>query len=152
VSDRIDNNINGIVIPIPKNINDNIFWINDVIVTDLANKAAISNGLHGITIAPKKNPYKNALIYGFFDSGVTIWGNFKKLIFILNINFIDIIANIINAIGEIIPIILFKDNSNMLVNNNPIININVITPRDIIIPNFKTWFLSFESEFIWFDK
>ena len=62
VSENVASNNRGIEIPIPKNINDNIFCANDVIVTDFANNAAIIKGLHGITIAPKKKPYKNALM------------------------------------------------------------------------------------------
>ena len=51
--------------PTPKNRNRKIFCTKSTVDTALANKMAINPGLHGTTIAPKKNPYRNALIQGF---------------------------------------------------------------------------------------
>ena len=59
------NTNNGKPTPTPKNRNRKIFCTKSRVDTALANKMAINPGLHGTTIAPKKNPYRNALTQGF---------------------------------------------------------------------------------------
>ncbi len=59
------NTNNGKPTPIPKNRNRKIFCAKSTVDTALANKMALNPGLHGTTIAPKKNPYRNALTQGF---------------------------------------------------------------------------------------
>jgi len=44
-----------------------IFARNSVVVVARAKKAAMNPGLHGKTIAPKKNPKVNALTNGFLE-------------------------------------------------------------------------------------
>ena len=65
-----ENNSNGKLIPKPNAIKLAIFVKKLVITTVLANNAAINNGLHGITIAPKKKPKINALSFGFLIFGI----------------------------------------------------------------------------------
>ena len=68
------NTNNGNPIPTPKNRNRKIFCTKSTVDTALANRMAINPGLHGTTIAPKKNPYKNALTQGFLVMGARPFG------------------------------------------------------------------------------
>jgi hypothetical protein len=103
-------------------------------------------GLHGITIAPKKNPYKNALIHGFFTMGARPFGkNFHISIFLSETS--DMIPVMIStrlitnkmpkAMGEIISTMPVKDTSKIVVNMRPIKNINRITPDVTTSPSKK---------------
>lgn len=96
--------------------------------------AAMNNGLHGMTIAPKKNPNRSALKKGFLTAGVWNFGRNLPMS-ILKISSILIIASIVNAIGDTIPITLFRESCKNVVNINPSKNINKITPKVMIIPN-----------------
>lgn len=77
-------------------------------INALAKKAAMKAGLQGITIAPKKKPYRKAFSFGFLLVGVFGFGinlemsksNKSKMLTIPRIE---------NAIGEIIPIIFVKE-------------------------------------------
>lgn len=94
----------------------------------IANKTIKDAGLHGRTIAPKKKPKRNALSKGFLDFGVTIFGmNLEKSK--LNIRNKPMIARIVNAIGEIIPIALVNEDCKNFVNINPNKNIEDMTPK-----------------------
>ena len=68
------NTSNGKPTPTPKNRNRKIFCAKSTVDTALVNKIAINPGLHGTTIAPKKNPYRNALIHGFLTRGARPFG------------------------------------------------------------------------------
>ncbi|MEE9585564.1 MAG: hypothetical protein V3W09_01535 [Nitrososphaerales archaeon] len=54
----------------PKNKKFRIFARKLIVDNVLVNSAAMNNGLHGITIAPKKKPNVNELTTGFFTAGV----------------------------------------------------------------------------------
>jgi len=69
VEERPANTRRGNAIPNPKKANVNTLMIKSVTSNVLVKSAAINKGLHGTTIAPKKNPKRNALRYGFFASG-----------------------------------------------------------------------------------
>ncbi len=128
-----ENTSNGKAIPMPKNKKFRIFARKLIVDNVLVNKAAMNNGLHGITIAPKKKPNVNELTTGFFTAGVCIFGR-NLPVSISNIKNKLIISNMLNAIGEIIPITLVSDTCSIVVNNSPISTINRITPLEIITP------------------
>ena len=78
----------GVPIPIPKAMKLKKFVTKlRVDVTKVVEKkAAIIPGLQGITIAPKKNPYKNALRSELFEIGVILLGiSIYYLLFVFRI-------------------------------------------------------------------
>ena len=74
----------------------------------IANKTTNDAGLHGRTIAPKKNPKINELKKGFLTVGDFICGS-NLLKSKLNIKNKLTIAKIPKAIGEIIPMALVSE-------------------------------------------
>ena len=132
--DITENNNIGKDMPIPNAIKFSILTKNSITANALAKRAAINDGLHGITIAPKKNPNTNIPNREFLTFGVLTFGKYLPTS-IFNINNMLIINNIKNAIGDIIPIIFVKDTCKNVVNINPNKNINVIMPRVIINPD-----------------
>lgn len=125
----------GEAIPNPKNRKFRMFAKAFVVKATLAKNAAINAGLHGITIAPKNNPNKNALSFGFLTVGVFDLGiNLPK--FISNINAKLTNPSIVNAIGEIIPITFVKDICKSVVKINPSVSMNKTTPRVTKAPSF----------------
>jgi len=97
-------------------------------VTILEKNKAINPGLQGITINPKNNPKKKASKLGFLNFGLLNFGkNLEKSI--SNINIKLIIANMLNAVGDTIPITFVSETLSMVVNINPMINIKLITPE-----------------------
>ena len=93
-----------------------------MIVTDFANKAAISNGLQGIIIVPKNKPYIRAFNEGLWNVGSWNWGN-NSVILILDISNTLIIKRMKKAIGDIIPITDCNDFSKIVVKIRPSKNI-----------------------------
>lgn len=140
-NERADNTNKGIDIPTPNAIKLKKLDVNEVIVSALEKRAAIKSGLHGIIIAPKKKPNRNALNLGFLDVGV--WKLGKNLLSsILNINIKLISPRIPNAIGDTIPITFVREDCRIVVNTSPRIIINEITPVETKIPSFNIWCLS----------
>ena len=68
VADSNEKASNGKPRPNPNARKLRLFARNCVVVVARAKNAAIKPGLHGKTIAPKKNPKVNALTNGFFES------------------------------------------------------------------------------------
>ena len=132
--DIAENTNNGKPIPIPNDKNLTMLAMKSTVVMVGINKAAMNNGLQGITIPPKKNPYRKAPRIGFSDWGVFAFGRYlaKSM---LKINKILIIIKIPNAIGETIPITFVNDALKIVVNINPNIAIKTTTPKTTINPN-----------------
>ena len=136
--------------PIPKNMKLNKFAIKPIVEVLIANKTINEAGLHGRTMAPKKNPNPNELKKGFLAVGDFIWGKSREKSK-LNIKNKLTIAKIPKAIGETIPITLVKDTCKNFVKINPTKNIELITPKATIIP--KRIIVLFDSFLeTWFDK
>jgi len=112
-----------------------LFARNSVVVVARAKKAAMSPGLHGKTIAPKKNPKLNALTNGFLEIfGVRAAGiNLVKST--LKMRSKLIMKSIPNAIGETIVTTVVSDVWSIVVKTRPISSINVTTPATAIRPN-----------------
>ena len=127
-AERNESASNGVPIPNPKDRKLSIFAKALVVIATLAKNAAINAGLQGITIAPKNNPKRNALSIGFFVVGVFALGRYFP-ISISKINKRLINPKITNAIGEITPMTLVKDNWKNVVKINPIDNMKTITPK-----------------------
>jgi len=101
----------------------------------LAKKALINAGLQGITIAPKKKPYNNAVKRGLLVIGdLILLGNILERS-TLKIKSRLITPKIPKAIGETIPITLVKDFCRIVVKSRPKTSIKIITPRVIISPS-----------------
>ncbi len=132
--------------PMPKNKKRAIFTAKSMPVAVVVKRTAINAGLHGTTIAPKKNPYMKALAQGFLTMGARPFGrnlprsmstlktNDKRLV---TISRRLMMSNMPKAIGEAICMMLVKDTSRMVVNIRPIKNIKMIMPAVIISPNKK---------------
>jgi len=105
-----------------------------VIRSERAKNAAMNAGEQGITIAPKKKPYNNALITGFLWEINLVCGR-KREKSILNINKIEINPKIPNAIGEIILMAPVREDCRIVVNSNPRTSMKAMTPRVINRPN-----------------
>jgi len=131
-----ESNNNGKDRPIPNERKLIILAKALVIKADFANKAAINAGLHGTTIAPKKNPYTKALASGFFIKGICAFG-INLPMSMSKIRNKLIIAKILNAIGETIPITVVNDICKKVVNTRPSRSINKITPEATNNPNVK---------------
>ncbi len=102
-ADNIENNSNGVPIPIPNSKKLIRLFMKDIVDVEIANSIARLAGLQGNTISPKNNPNRNASHNGFCCIGELNLG--KNLpISTLKIIRILIIAKIPNAIGLIIPI------------------------------------------------
>ena len=135
----MDKTKRGAPIPNPKNKKFKRL-MKKLAVVVFKNKAAIKAGLHGITIAPKKNPNRKAFFKGFLDVGVLNLGkNFPKSK--LKIKNKLITANKVNAIGDITPITFVNETCKIKENTNPNSNINNIKPETTINPNKTTFFL-----------
>ncbi len=134
--------INGKLNPIPKKRKLRTFEAKPIIVSALVNKAAMKSGLQGITIAPKKNPKRNALRKGFLEVGALICGN-NVTTSIFRIKSMLKAPRRINAIGEIIPITFVRDDSRKVVKIKPIRDMKEITPALITSPRKRGNFLSF---------
>jgi len=141
---------NGRAIPIPKNMKLNKFVTKPIVEVLIANKTTNEAGLHGRTMAPKKNPKPNELKKGFLDVGDRICGkNLEKSK--LNIKNKLTNAKIPKAMGEMIPITLVKETCKNFVKIKPTKNIELITPRETITP--KSIIVLFDSFLeTWFDK
>ena len=100
----------------------------------LAKNAAINAGLQGITMAPKKNPNKNAFVIGFLAPGVFILG-INLLKSKLKIKNMLMIPKIPNAMGEIIEITFVRDSWRIVVNIRPRAIIKARTPATTNRPN-----------------
>jgi hypothetical protein len=145
--ERIENMSNGNARPIPNDKKFSMFpkKLAVVVVRVFVKKAAISPGLHGKTIAPKKNPNRKALSKGFFVLGVFSCGMYL-LKSKLNIKKILIIASIMKAIGETIFITLVSETFSIVVNTKPSSIMNRITPRVTVSPIIIGVFLSALAE------
>ena len=69
-----ENNSNGVPIPSPNKKKFIRLFMKLVVEELIANKITRDAGLQGRTIAPKKNPKRNADIKGFFLIGALILG------------------------------------------------------------------------------
>lgn len=137
----IENNNRGRAIPIPKNTKFNRLVVKPIVEVLIANRTIRDAGLHGRTMAPKKNPKTNEVKIGFFVIGALTFGkNLEKSK--LNIKKILTIAKIPNAMGEIIPITFVSETCRNWVKIKPIKNIEVITPRATIRPRKINDFLA----------
>ncbi len=117
-----------------------------------AKNAPMNAGLHGRTIAPKKNPYVRALIVGCLLVGVLSLGiNFPKSTLKINRRLKN--PKIPNAIGEIIPTTFVKDFCRNVVKINPKRSMKIITPKVMSKPN-KAYCLLFTLLSLedWFAK
>ena len=98
----------GKAIPVPKKRKLTIFSKKVTVDKVLTKRAAINNGLQGITIAPKKKPNMKELKRGFLVIGILTLGiNSPKSI--LNIKRRLIMVSIPKAIGETTPITFDKE-------------------------------------------
>ena len=133
-ADKIENASKGNPKPIPKAKKLIMLDVKLLNNNALAKKAAINAGLHGITIAPKKNPKIKALSSGFFAVFTFAFGkNLEKSR--LNIKNKLIIPSIANAIGETMPMTFVNDSCKRVVNIKPRRVINITTPKTTIKPN-----------------
>ena len=155
------NTNNGKPTPTPKNRNRKIFCTKSTVDTALANKIAINPGLHGTTIAPKKNPYRNALTHGFRAMGARPFGrNFQISVSTpvtndrmpVTISIRLMTSRVPKAIGETIWTMLVKETSKRVVKTSPITNINSMTPVVIISPKRNIVFRPVRSPEICVDR
>ncbi len=151
----------GKATPTPKSKKRETFCIKSTVDTALANRMAINPGLHGTTIAPKKNPYIKALSHGFFVRGARPLGrNLQISTSILETNDripVTISTRLITsrmpkAIGEIICTTLVNDISRIVVNTSPSSSIKKIKPELIITPNKKIVFRPPPLPEIWLER
>jgi hypothetical protein len=98
----------GNPIPKPNEMKVTRFSKKPIVDNVVVKSAAINNGLHGITIAPKKNPKRRALNLGSFEIGVLILGSISPM-FMFRINIMLITRSKLKAMGEITPITLVSD-------------------------------------------
>jgi hypothetical protein len=140
--------INGKPMPMPKDTKRAIFTAKSIPVAVVVKRTAINAGLHGITIAPKKNPYVKAFAQGFLAIGARPGRTGRILSMSTSKSKINdkrlvtirkrlIISSMPKAIGEAILITLVRDTSRMVVNTKPSKNIKIITPAVITSPNRK---------------
>lgn len=147
--------------PTPKNKKRETFCAKSTVDTVLANRMAMNPGLQGTTIAPKKKPYRKADVHGFLVKGARPFGrNVQMSTSILVVNDkipVTISARLImsrmpNAIGETICTTLVNEISKIVVNTNPIRNINKMTPEVIITPNRKMVFRLVAPPETWLER
>ncbi|MDA0524296.1 hypothetical protein J2750_002228 [Methanococcoides alaskense] len=151
VVDIAEKTSNGKLNPIPKAMKFRKFSRKPVLVRDLANRAAMNAGLHGTTMAPKKNPYKKAVMIGLLLFEMLVLG--KNLpISKSSINNILMMNSMPNAIGEIIPMTFVSETCNIVVNNIPRSAIKRITPALIISPKMIGSFSFFSFPDIWLER
>ena len=125
----------GRAMPTPKNVKLSRLDVKSRVDVLIANKTIKDAGLHGKTIAPKKNPNTKELAKGFFVRGALIFFGISLLKSKLKIKNKLTTANIPKAIGEIIPIALVKDVWRNFVKISPTKNIETTTPKVTINPN-----------------
>ena len=123
----------GRAIPIPKNTKLSRLVTKLTVEVLIANKTIRDAGLHGRTMAPKKNPKTNDVKIGFFVIGALTFGkNLEKSK--LKIKNKLTIAKIVKAMGEMIPIALVREVCRSFVKINPNKNIEEMTPRATVKP------------------
>ncbi len=131
--DIAENTNNGKPIPIPNDKNLTMLAMKSTVVMVGINKAAMNNGLQGITIPPKKNPYRKAPRIGFSDWGVLAFGRYLAKS-ILKISKMLINIKIPNAIGETISITFVREAFRMVVKTKPSNDMKTTTPTTTISP------------------
>ncbi len=107
--------------------------LNVVVATVFAKKAAISPGLQGRTIIPKKKPKRNALKSGLLACGVFMPG-ISRPISTLSIKSRLTTVRAPNAIGEMIPTTPVNDTSSRVVKIKPSIIMKDMAPATTIRP------------------
>jgi hypothetical protein len=135
---------NGIPIPIPNTTKLRKFVKKLTVEVLTANKMTSDAGLHGSTIAPKKNPNINDVRNGFFVTGACIFGNNEPMSK-LKINKMLTTPNIPNATGLTIPIALVSDSCSSRVNIKPKTVMEIMTPVRVTAPSKIMSFLELFS-------
>ncbi len=126
--------------PIPNIMKRRTFSTNPMVDIVLVNSTAINGGLHGTTIAPKKNPKTKALSKGLVPRGASVLGRYLPTS-ISTINSMLIIINIPKAMGDTISITLVKATCRMVVKINPSSSMKTTIPAVMISPNIAMVFL-----------